>query len=74
MKEDRFLNVSGEIPVLSKDEADQLKGGFKKVATKLSVQMSGDTNKNCHGNSDDADTDENEDSNVNCHFACKCSN
>lgn len=53
MKEKHFLNLSSEIPKLSKNEADQLKGGFKKVATKPSVQMSGDINKNCHGNSGD---------------------
>lgn len=39
MKEKHFLNLSSEIPKLSKNEADQLKGGFKKVATKPSVQM-----------------------------------
>lgn len=72
MKEERFLSLSGEIPVLSKDEADKLKGGFKKVATKSTVQMSGGSNRNCHGSSDDAGTDENEDSNVNCYSSCKC--
>ena len=72
MKEKQFLNLSSEIPKLSKNEADQLKGGFKKVATKPSVQMSGDINKNCHGNSGDAGSDEDGDANVNCKFSCKC--
>ena len=44
----------------------------KKVATKPSVQMSGDINKNCHGNSGDAGSDEDGDANVNCKFSCKC--
>ena len=39
MKEKHFLNLSSEIPKLSKNEADQLKGGFKKVATKPSVHV-----------------------------------
>ncbi len=72
MKEKHFLNLSGEIPELSKDEANQLKGGFKKVATKPSVQMSRDTNKNCHGNSGASGSDEGGDTNVNCKFSCTC--
>ncbi|GFI00055.1 hypothetical protein [uncultured Phocaeicola sp.] len=72
MKENRFLNLSGEIPVLSKDEADLLKGGFKKVPTKLSIQMnSDDTNKNCHGNIKNMDSDGG-DTNINCKFSCEC--
>ena len=39
MKEKHFLNLSSEIPKLSKNEADQLKGGFKKVATKPSSSL-----------------------------------
>ena len=34
MKEKHFLNLSSEIPKLSKNEADQLKGGFKKSSHK----------------------------------------
>lgn len=45
MKEDRFLNVPGEIPILTNDETNQLKGGFKKIKTNPSVRMdSGDKN------------------------------
>lgn len=74
MKEDRFLDLSGEMPILSESEANQLKGGFKKVMTKSSVRMSSDDgNKNCYGSSGDRDTDEDqEDSNANCHFTCRC--
>ena len=49
MKEDRFLNIPGEIPILTNDETNRLKGGFKKIKTNPSVRMdSGDNNENCH--------------------------
>ena len=52
MKEDRFLNIPGEIPILTNDETNRLKGGFKKIKTNPSVRMdSGDNNENCHGHS-----------------------
>ena len=72
MKEKHFLNLTIKSAICSGNNADQLKGGFKKVATKPSVQMSGDINKNCHGNSGDAGSDEDGDANVNCKFSCKC--
>lgn len=75
MKEDRFLNVPGEIPILTNDETNQLKGGFKKIKTNPSVRMdSGDNNENCHGHSRDMGSDESEDTNLNCKFSCKCNN
>lgn len=38
MKEDRFLNIPGEIPILTNDETNRLKGGFKKIKTKSICQ------------------------------------
>lgn len=75
MKEDRFLNVPGEIPILTNDETNQLKGGFKKIKTNPSVRMdSADNNENCHGHSGDMGSDESGDTNINCKFSCKCNN
>lgn len=81
MKEDRFLNVPGEIPILTNDETNQLKGGFKKIKTNPSVRMdSGDNNENCHGHSGSMGGDGgmggggSEDTNLNCKFSCKCNN
>lgn len=79
MKEDRFLNVPGEIPILTNDETNQLKGGFKKIKTNPSVRMdSGDYNENCHGHSGGMGSGggggESEDTNTNCQVSCRCNN